>query len=98
MKSIYFKQFKRSELSGLFYRRYRNLLTETIRNAKKQYQHDSFMRCKNDIKGTWKLINNLVLNKKCSKTISAMNVGGSETTDPKVIAQGFNDYFSSVAS
>ena len=27
-----------------------------------------------------------------------MNVGGSETDDPKVIAQGFNDYFSSVAS
>ena len=38
MKSVYFKMYKRNELSTAYYKRYRNLLTETIRNAKSNYQ------------------------------------------------------------
>ena len=73
-------------------------MTETIRNAKCNYEKSSFANCKNDIKGTWKLINRLILDKKVSNSVSSVNVGGSVTSDPRTVAQGFNDYFSSIAS
>ena len=52
------KKYKCNEVFAEFYKRNRNFLTETIRCAKRNYQMNNYsFNCKNDIKRTWKLMN-----------------------------------------
>ena len=98
MKSYYFKKLKLNEISATFYKRYRNMLTDTIRKAKRQYQNDSFYRCKGDLRKTWKLINDVILDTKFKKFVPIVNDNGSEISDRREIAQNFNNYFCNVAN
>jgi len=51
---------------------------------------------KNNLKGTWRIINQLIDKKKQNHTFS-ISVNGSVITDKVSIASHFNSYFTSVA-
>ena len=60
------------------------------------YYRDKFNSAKTNIKNIWNIINSL-LNKNCHTNIPPkFNCGGQPTSDPTVIANAFNNYFTQV--
>ena len=96
-KSKYYKMFKLGTISEIFYKRYRNNLTNTLRNEKKNYYKNAFLRSNNNMKSTWSLIRSLISDGKSNETIKEMVVDGVQTGDGLCIAEKFNQYFSEVA-
>ena len=78
----------------LNYKIYRNKLNHVLRIAKKNHYTDVFNNAKNDIKTTWKNIND-VLHKgnKNSNYPETFNANGSSLSDAQNIADGFNNFF-----
>ena len=70
-----------------------------IKIAKRAYYDDKFEQSKNDLKATWKLINEDI-NKKCIKRSlpTTFNMNGRIISDPAEIANGFCNYFTNVGS
>ena len=79
-----------------FYRRYRNVLTFTVRQTKKDYYAFKFNSVMGDMKATWKTINNLISSGCVSKANIKLLVEDDYVTDVNV-ADKFNDYFVNVA-
>ena len=78
------------------YETYRNKLTSIIRMEKKNYFTNKFNDHKNDIKQTWKIINN-VLNKSSVKAqISQIEHNGTLISEPNVLSETFNTYFANI--
>ena len=83
------------------YKRYRNLLTTVLRNARRTYYCQLFEAHKEDTGQTWKSINELLgRNKSKSQQIEKISIGengerGSITT-PNEICEAFNDFFVNV--
>ena len=98
MKSTYFKMLKLNRISLSFYNRYKNILTTTIRKAKRDYYRVAFDERRKDVKSTWKLLNKLILYKKPNEKVSSISADGRVTEDPSEIAELFNEYFSTVAT
>ena len=73
-KSLYYKLLKRNLISEAYYRRFRNALTSSIKQAKKTYHFDSFDRYKGDMKNTWKLLNDMKLRKRNKNSIPSIVV------------------------
>ena len=79
------------------YKIYRNKLKHLIIVSKKLYFNDYFTTNLNNIKETWKGIKQLVTIKP-TKSFGPSKIKGNNTllTDPKTIANAFNNYFSTV--
>ena len=78
---------------------YNNILKKSIRLAKKQYYHTLFMKFKDDIKGTWKTINeilNKTRRKKCFPRF--FKDGNTIITDQLLIANKLNSFFTNIGS
>ena len=76
------------------YSTYRNTLTSVLRKAKKDYYSLQFQTHKNDIKSTWKVINDVLKNKDGKKLgIDKITHNGNTITDSHEIAEAFNAYF-----
>ena len=78
------------------YTRFRNTLTQQIRDSKAKYFNNQFDLCKNNIRKTWKIINNTTKKQKLtSKTTIYEN-------DQKVVTEDvpnrFIDFFSNIAN
>ena len=76
--------------------RFRNILRQSIKDAKKIYFQNIFTKFKNDIKRTWSVINKSLhrKNKSISSRMFSHNVKTLE--DPSEIANAFNEYFISI--
>ena len=84
-------------MTELHYKSYRNKLTHFIRIAKHHYYDQRFASAKNDLKETWKLINEVIYERKCRPPFpSSLRSDGSVITDPAEIANGFCNYFTNV--
>ena len=94
VKNKLYRRFLRNPSSenNTNYKKYRNKLNHVIRFSKKNYFNDKFNNCKNNAKGTWSIINEL-LNKRSSNSVSSFSDGDNPVTDPKTIANSFNDFF-----
>ena len=78
------------------YKRFRNILTQQIRESKSNYFNAQFDNCKNNIKKTWKIINNTTKKGKlANKTILCEN---ENIIDSKDVPNMFIDYFSNIAN
>ena len=79
------------------FKHYRNLVTKLSRISKaKSYHH--FTDHKKNMLKTWEGIKLLVnKNKRNNKTVNRLNVDGVEETDPFVISNHFNMFFSTIA-
>ncbi len=80
-----------------FYKRYSNLLIRIKEKSKKLYYEKKFDQIKGNIKNTWKAINSIVNIKKTKKqSLSSIKVNNEIISDPKLMANQFNDFFRNV--
>ena len=76
---------------------YKNKLNDLIRTAKRLYYDNRFKGAKNDLKLTWKLINEVINKRKTNSSLpSSFKSEGRTITDPKEVADSFCKYFSNL--
>ena len=63
--------------------------------AKRVYYQNHLKAVKNDVKGTWKVINS-VLGRNSTKEVFKLSINGIDVKDKSRIATEFNSYFSKV--
>ena len=79
------------------YKSYKNKLTHLIRISKKKYYEAKFEMAKNDVKATWKLMNELINTKKRKHSLpSSFLLNEKSIDDPVVIANSFCNYFNNI--
>ena len=91
-------QHKRSLVNENKYKKYRNVLTNVLRDAKRLYFERKFAESKNDGKKTWALLNE-ILNRKTDhddKIPDTLKGDEEEVYGGNDIPNVFNDYFSSI--
>ena len=88
-------------LHELEFKKYRNLIVSLTRKSKKNhfnsYFHDNIQNLKKD----WQGINSIIANNKsknCSVSSIYVNNNCDISSDPTIISNKFNDYFSNVAN
>ena len=80
------------------YKTYRFALKTIIFKAKMDYYSNKFELCKDDVKRSWKVVNEIRC-KNVTKTLpNSIDVNGKIVTDRRNIMSEFNKYFVSVAS
>ena len=82
---------------GERFRKYRNMLTSVIREAKENYRKSMLKENAGNTKGTWKILNDL-LGKRQKSGPTSFIFKGESISDSNLIAKGFNDYFSNIGS
>ena len=93
---LYIKN-KSNDYYKSLYNENRNMYFRKIKQAKIDYFQKHLIDVKNDVKGTWKVINS-VLGREKSKQLFKLSVNGIEVKNKAKIATEFNSYFSKVAS
>ena len=97
---LYLQLKKTSSTDDLFMSRkinlqtYNRILRKTIRNAKQMYYQNCFAKYRNDIKQTWSTIK-AVMNRtnKHNDYPEHFKVDDQIISEPRLIAEAFNDYF-----
>ena len=86
------------ESSEQKYKHYKNKLTYILRFAKKDYYQICLFEFRNNIKSTWKILNEITkrINKTNNSPSSEFLKGHKMITDYKEICNSFNDYFINV--
>ena len=97
-----YKHFKKNPTvdNETTYKTYKNKLTHIIRLSKKNHYKNKFDLHKGNARKSWQLIKEVL---KCRPKVTNPSTSftfldGSETSNPKDIANEFNDYFIHVAS
>lgn len=85
-----------TEINKNKYVSYRNKLTHIIRSSTKKYYYEKFQSCKNNIKNTWRTINDILGKNKKASPATYFNDNNTKITDPNVIADQFNNFFADV--
>ena len=102
-KSLYKKSLKNRDLV-LIYRNYRNIYNKVVRQAKRNYYSNELSKAQNNMKKTWSILKEVVFKTKTKETgINKLNLSQPDSfttslNDPALIAEYFNNYFSSVGS
>lgn len=98
-KNLLYREFLRLRTNKTEnkYKIYKNKLTFILRNEEKNY-YDKLLKDQiNNIKGTWKILNNLI--KKGAKSMNLpreFNIADRKITNWDEIAQGFNKFFTNI--
>ena len=95
-KAKYFKLYKMGFISESRNKNFKNRLTSIIRAAKKNYYASRFSTLKNDLKLTWKTINEVLGNNKSKNSVKSLILNNQRITSDVDIANLFNDYFVNV--
>ena len=84
-------------MPGAVFRRFRNYVSSRIRFAKKVYYQRKFAECSDNLKMTWKLINDVIRPSHSHKKRDIVRIvdGDIEYCEPLEIAEKFNNIFSS---
>ena len=88
----------RNENTRQKYTSYKNILTNTLRLAKKKYFAEQLNQFRNDIKNTWKVINSVLNRAKNTSSIAKLRVDDITIEDNQRIAENFNLYISQIGS
>ncbi len=76
---------------------YNTIFKKSIRLPKKRYYEIIFLKFKDDIRGTWKTINGILNKTKRKKSFPLFFKDGENiTTDPSVITNKFNTFFTNI--
>ena len=99
LKSINVKRYDQSKNNGFLTkcRQYRDLLKKLIRKSKKTHYKAFFTENANNIRKTWKQLNNILNRHKKNQQIPQLSINGTLISDKIVIANKFNSYFTNVA-
>ena len=76
---------------------YRNKFKSLRIKAEKNYYASEFLRGKNDLKYTWKVIRSILNSNNKTSKIDELCVNGTKVTDANIMAEKLNSYFSSIA-
>ena len=95
---LYKKYLENSnEVTHAIWRRFKNKLTETIRNAEKLYYKKIISNHKNSTTQLWKTFGKILNQKKVKhKNISNLLINDKKVTEPQVIADSFNNFFCNI--
>ena len=81
------------------YKEIRNKILANSRQSKKSYFQKIFLQNSNNIKNTWKGIKAIInLNGSKKNQPSSLLINNKLISEPKAVAESFNNYFSSIAS
>ena len=95
----YFILYRKNVITKKTYSNYRNFVTSLIRKAKKQYYEDKFYSARNDIKKTWRIINDVLRPNKIHKKqniIKKLIINNTTYENSQDISNIFNDHFVSI--
>ena len=90
-------QYKNSIVTFDHYNSFKNNFTTTVRHAEQNHFKRKFTKCSNNSRDTWRTLNSFIRFKNASKDVT-LNNNGYSISDPSVIAEVFNNYFSNIAS
>ena len=100
VKAKLFRTFKKTKNKKDYekFKFYRNTINSLTRKSKKQYNKEYFIKHANNLKKTWKGINNLLNRQgKCNVSDIFLNINGKLVTDQKIVVDKMNNYFINVA-
>ena len=82
------------------FKTYRNIIRRSIMFAKRDYYQRMFNTFSNDMKKTWQTINDTLNRSKKSRKFPQLFKlsNGTTISDPKIIAEAFNDYFINIGT
>ena len=95
-KNCLYKKFlqNRTDAAEMKYKAYKNKLTSILRNCEKNYYINLLEQEKNNVKGTWKILNTIIRKgKRSSNYPDSFTHNGATVKNKKDIANGFNDFF-----
>ena len=79
------------------YKIVRNLYFHTLSRKKHEHYPQKFPALRQNLKATWKMLNNIMGRNKRNHNDSSVIINDNEVTDFQLIANKFNEYFSIVA-
>jgi hypothetical protein len=84
----------------VIYTKYRNALTKCLRKAEDSYYAKLIDDNKKNIRAMWQIFGPIIKNKKSDKikTITSLLIDKQEITDKQIIANKFNEHFTSIAN
>lgn len=96
--NLYVKFIRNPSLSNdQRYKKYKNKLTSILRLCEKDYFSKLIEEKKNDVKGTWRILNDIIRKKSCACDFPDTFVDENRiVTDTYEIANGFNRFFINV--
>lgn len=87
----------RNKQAEIKYKTYKNKLISILRSAEKMYYCKKLKDYKNDIKSTWKILNEITQRKKGKCVVTNEFISGDKTiTNDKTIADGFVEFFTNI--
>ena len=89
---------KQTGVAKLKYTNYRNILTSALRQAKKDYYQFQFQSTCNNVKGTWKVIRNVLKTNPKLQSITKLTWKDGLIEDKKLMCEAFNEYFSNIGA
>ena len=103
-RDFYFRKFIKSKhpdmKSGFHenFKLYRNLIVTLCRRSKSNYFTNYFDQYSSNMKKIWSGVRNIISLKSSKSTNPiTLNIGNSTSSDPEIVANCFNDFFTSVA-
>ena len=79
------------------YRNYRNLYNTVIRGAKKMFFEKELVKAQSNLKKTWSILKNAIKKRNKKTSLIELNIDGVLISDPKIIANNLNVFFTNVA-
>ena len=95
-KSNYFQLYRLSLVTLAENNNFRNKVNNIIRKHKIKFHVELFLKYKNDLKKTWKIINRIISRNFQAKNIKRIIYNNTTYTFDADIASIFNDYFCSI--
>ena len=93
------QQLKCIIIKNINFKTFEKIVKINIAETKRIYYHNTFQNYKNNVKQTWRVIND-TLGKRNKTTNLSISIEHNNTliTDPNKIANTFNDYFTNIGT
>ena len=94
---LYFrKQKTKKPEHEILYKKYRNNLNKLMHSAEQQYYEARLEQNKNNLKGSWRILKEILNKKKNTPSCSRFHMNNKITNSKEKIANGFNSFFTNV--
>ena len=93
-----YKMFKRhpTTINKIMYQKYKSKLSGIMKKAEKDHVGTMFEQCKGNLSKSWKIIKHLINQNSKTKKVHNFIIKDNLVSDRKVIAKGFNDFFTNI--
>ena len=93
----YFKIRKSTDIDERTkYNQYRNSLNGILVREEREHYEKLFKDNQNNLRHSWKILKNVINKRKSTSSTSRFIVNNNLTTDKKLIAEGFNSFFTNI--